>query len=58
MSSGDFFISVEVEKKIFETFAAFFGIFFGGGGSSRRPRGGKLINFYSPYSRNDSDQNW
>lgn len=31
MSSGDFFISVEVEKKIFETFAAFFGIFFGGG---------------------------
>lgn len=32
MSSGDFFISVEVEKKIFETFAAFFGIFFFGGG--------------------------
>lgn len=32
MSYGDFFISVEVEKKIFETFAAFFGIFFGGGG--------------------------
>lgn len=30
MSSGDFFISVEVEKKIFETFAAFFGIFGGG----------------------------
>lgn len=33
MSSGDFFISVEVEKKIFETFAAFFGIFGGGGGA-------------------------
>lgn len=33
MSSGDFFISVEVEKKIFETFAAFFGIFFWGGGA-------------------------
>lgn len=45
MSSGDFFISVEVEKKIFETFAAFFGI-LGGGGSSRRSRGGKLINLF------------